>query len=148
MTVWDSGGSDTFDFSTLPVNPAGYHLRIGQGQASAVRGADLAESPLTMIAFGAVIENVVGSSSRDWMEGNPAQNRLTGMGGNDFLDGGGGADTALFRGNYADYAISRDLSGNTLTIRDTVPERDGQDMVKNCESLEFADRTVRSAGIR
>jgi hypothetical protein len=148
VTVWDSGGSDTFDFSALPVNPTGYDLRIGQGQASSLRGLNLAESPLTMIAFGAVIENVVGSSSSDLIEGNSAPNRLTGMGGNDSLGGGGGADTAVFRGNYADYTLTRAPSGTTLKVRDKVPGRDGLDTVTNCESLEFADRTVRSAGIR
>ena len=60
--------------------------------------------------------------------------------GNDTITGGGGADYAVFSGNYSDYTIS--ISGTTATVTDnnTADGDDGTDTA-NVEFLEFADLT-------
>ncbi|NVK42691.1 MAG: calcium-binding protein [Oceanospirillaceae bacterium] len=53
------------------------------------------------IAWGTVIENVIGSDFDDIIEGNTADNELKGGGGNDTLDGGAGSDR-LYGGTHND----------------------------------------------
>jgi hypothetical protein len=147
VTVWDSGGTDTFDFSALPAFASGYDLRLGQGRLSSQRGARVADAALTAVAFGAEIENLVGSSSTDWVEGTPKDNRISGLAGNDFIDGGSGSDTAIYRGQRRDYLATYDASRDCLRLRDTVASRDGEDLLKNCEIIEFSDESVLSTEI-
>ncbi len=111
LSVWDSGGTDTFDFSKLAFNPNGYHLDIREGNISTLKSAFNSESyqprdntkntsgliyyatPYgTSVAYGAQIENVIGTSSNDNIFGNSATNVLNGGAGNDYLDGGFGYD--------------------------------------------------------
>jgi Ca2+-binding RTX toxin-like protein len=66
---------------------------------------------------------------------------LTGLAGDDLLDGRDGDDTAVFRGNGADYAISSNGDGS-FTVRDSVAGRDGTDTVISIEHLQFADASL------
>ena len=90
------------------------------------------------IAEGTIIENVVGSAGDDEITGNTAGNTITGNAGNDVIDGGDGSDTAVFRGNIADYTIV-DNGDGTRTVTDSVAGRDGMDTLSNVENLRFAD---------
>lgn len=71
-----------------------------------------------------------------WSTGN---NRLEGRGGDDFLLGGGGTDTAVYRGALADYEIVFDTTTQTATVRDKQAGRDGLDTLFRIEKLQFAD---------
>src|SRR5437667_2546037 len=48
-------------------------------------------------------------------------------------------DTAILRGNFADYAISYDSVSHQYTLVDQAPERDGTDIVHGVENFAFAD---------
>jgi len=80
-----------------------------------------------------------------WFGNNPYESalklygdRISGGSGDDTIDGGGGTNTAIFNGNYADYLISS--SGGTTTVQATTGT-DGTDTLTNVRYLEFADLT-------
>ena len=60
---------------------------------------------------------------------------------NDTIDGGNGDDAVGFSGNRADYIVSYNQETNTYTITDTIPYRDGTDIIENVEQFLFADGT-------
>jgi serralysin len=86
--IFDSGGTDTLDYSGFSTNQminlnAETFSNVGPGVGN------------VSIARGVVIENAIGGSGNDTLLGNSASNVLTGNGGNDTLDGGAGADTMI-----------------------------------------------------
>jgi len=123
QTIWDGGGSDTLDFSALPANNV-YSLDMNQGKPLTAKsalgdlsyylqtsqvpvGSDLdelytTETFGTYIAFGADIENLVGSPGNDQVLGNELANSILGSAGNDTISGGRQSDT-LDGGEGNDY---------------------------------------------
>ena len=112
QTIWDSGGSDTLDFSALPANNV-YSLDMNQGKPLTAKSAlgdqsyylqlsqlspgvpdriYTTETFGTYIAFGANIENLVGSPGNDEIVGNELANSILGGAGNDTITGGRGSD--------------------------------------------------------
>ncbi|MBW4551818.1 MAG: M10 family metallopeptidase C-terminal domain-containing protein [Aphanocapsa sp. GSE-SYN-MK-11-07L] len=109
LTLWDSGGTDTFNFSGLgaggyyfDLNPGGWLTNTAtlnsqtytarsdtSGINNTVNGAG------TRIGFGVTVENAIGTASNDTLLGNDADNRFSSGGGNDYLVGGGGNDTLI-----------------------------------------------------
>jgi hypothetical protein len=91
------------------------------------------------IAFGTIIENVIGSAYSDIIRGNHVNNHLTGgagndvllgRGGDDILDGGTGFDTADYVGVRRQYvASSSSVSGNG----------EGTDTLTGIEQARFVD---------
>ncbi|SOD98089.1 Ig-like domain-containing protein [Caenispirillum bisanense] len=65
--------------------------------------------------------------------GSAGDDRITAGKDGDVLDGGGGTDTVVYRGAYADYTLS--LAGGTLTVQGL----DGKDKLTSIERVEFAD---------
>jgi Ca2+-binding RTX toxin-like protein len=174
LSVWDSGGTDTFDFSKLTFNSQGYRLNIGEGRISTVANAYNSASyhprdnskdtshltykttPYgTTVAYGARIENVIGTNSNDKIFGNSANNvlkggygndSLYGYGGNDTLDGGAGndslygsigndrlygqkgADTLI--GGSGNDVLDSDTLGGVDTIGDRLDGGSGNDTLK------------------
>jgi serralysin len=123
QTIWDSGGSDTLDFSALPANNVysldmnhgkpltaksalrdlGYYLQPSQLPQSVDRGSIYTTETFgTYIAFGANIENLVGSPGNDQAIGNELANSILGGAGNDTITGGPQSDT-LDGGESNDY---------------------------------------------
>ena len=99
-TVFDSGGTDTLDYSGFGSSQlinlnAEVFSNIGQGVGN------------VSIARGVLIENAIGGAGNDVLIGNWAANILTGNGGANTYIGGAGADT--FRGTIAN------LAGDTIT---------------------------------
>src|SRR5439155_401139 len=80
-----------------------------------------------------------GMDADDVLDGGDGDDTLFGGGGDDRLDGGSGMDTAILRGNFADYAISYDSVSHQYTLVDQAPERDGTDIVHGVENFAFAD---------
>jgi len=124
QTIWDGGGSDTLDFSALPANNV-YSLDMNQGKPLTAKSAlgDLGyylqtsqvavgssdvdriyttETFGTYIAFGAAIENLVGSPGNDQVLGNELANSILGSAGNDTISGGRQSDS-LEGGEGGDY---------------------------------------------
>ncbi len=99
-TLWDAGGADRIDFSTLLADTV-IDLRAasfetgpgGLGRPSltdtSVEARDVGGY---MIAYGTVIENAAAGSGDDLLTGNAAANALSGGPGDDTLSGGAGRD--------------------------------------------------------
>lgn len=85
MTVVDTGGIDTFDFSQTQANQK---IRMLPGKISDVLGY----TGNLIIVKGSVIEHAYGGGGNDLIVGNWRDNHLFGNGGNDRLIGGKGDD--------------------------------------------------------
>lgn len=148
-TIWDAGGVDTLDVSlfsrsvTLDLAPGAYSSLPGVVDAKDWKIA----VPLTYgkdnlaIAYGTTIENATGGSADDKLFGNNVDNQLKGGAGNDYLDGRGGLDTAVFSGVRASYNISIQ-SDDSVRVTDTRANKDGSDLLVNVERAQFADGKV------
>ena len=88
FTVFDTGGRDTLDFSTVRQTQT---IRLTENTLSSVGGYSLNMN----IARDTVIENAIGGRGRDLIVGNHVSNRLTGGNGDDTLRGGNGNDSLL-----------------------------------------------------
>jgi serralysin len=163
QTVWDGGGSDTYDFWNYTSNLS-IDLRPGQWTTlSFAQLADLNQGGPQMadgnianaLLFAddprSLIENAVGGSGNDRIVGNAANNKLVGgagsdvlrgEAGNDSIDGSGGFDTAEWQGVLADYQITRQVSGAIKVVHTN--GGDGTDLVTGVEQLSFGG-TVYSA---
>jgi len=117
-TIWDAGGHDVFDLSAATY---GVDIDLRQGEFSTV--ARWGHDNLA-IAFGTVIEDVIGSNFDDTIMGNEVANRLT---------GGGGQDIFAFAVNW----------GND-TITDFARGADRLDFTD--AGLGFADLDITSSG--
>ena len=105
MTIWDGGGTDTYDLSNYNGNldvdlaPGGV-VKFSQSQL-AYRGSGLYAKGNVYNAFqfngdsGSLIENANGGSGHDDMRGNAANNVLAGNAGDDTLYGASGNDRLL-----------------------------------------------------
>lgn len=91
------------------------------------------------IAYGVLIEQVVGSAFDDQITGNSANNTIQGGAGNDTLIGGDGTDTAVFSGAYSSYGFI--VANGTITVSGT----DGRDTLTGFERLQFGDGRVVDA---
>ncbi len=147
-TIWDAGGTDTFDLSNqtqaVKINlNAGAFSSVGLMNYELVNGFIESSPKLAVnniaIAYNVDIENVVGGSGNDNITGNDLANDLTGMAGNDILIGGGGVDTALYLGNKSDYQITTLTSGVQVTGFNT---NEGVDTLLGIERLQFLDQLV------
>ncbi|HEX2556242.1 MAG TPA: M10 family metallopeptidase [Microvirga sp.] len=165
QTVWDGGGSDTYDFSSYF---AGLAIDLQPGRWSTTSSAQLAYLGNSKYAVGNVanalqymsdarslIENAKGGSGADAVIGNTAANTLWGNGGNDklfglvgadvlvggtgddVLDGGEGSDTARFSGRSADYTWSPNPDGTW-----TLTGLEGTDTLIGIETLQFTDTAL------
>lgn len=110
------------------------------------------------------IPNVIGTGQADiiWggnhdndLRGGAGNDQLLGGGRNDTIDGGEGADTAIYRGNRADYTAVANSDGS-ITITDLRPDpvdpvnnvrSDGIDTIRNVESFVFDDGTISLADL-
>jgi serralysin len=108
FAVWDAGGNDTFDFSGFSENQV---IDLRQGFFSSV-GSLVGN---VAVAINTVIENAIGGSGSDRINGNSAANSIFGGLGNDSINGGDGMN--FLRGEEGDDTIVGgahfdDLHGN------------------------------------
>ena len=106
-TIWDGGGTDTYDLSAYTTN---LQIDLNPGSHSAFSSVQLANlgdnNGTTVFASGnsynallfdgdtrSLIENAIGGSGADTIQGNQAANTLTGNAGDDQLFGSTGNDT-------------------------------------------------------
>ena len=129
-TVWDGGGTDTFDASAIST---GVTIHLEEGGYSSI---GLSEH--IAIAYGAVIENAIGGSGNDFIYGNDADNVLTGGMGDDILIGGGGNDEAVFSDYYFNYQINED-AGSITVVHLPLLNNEGTDLLEGIERLSFLD---------
>lgn len=128
--IWDAGGSDTISNkggklgSMIDLRAAtleGEHAGGYVSQASGIAGG-------YTIAYGVVIENAIGGSGNDILQGNDADNVLEGGRGDDWLDGGAGSDTASYAS--ATQAVLVDL------VLGTSSGSDGSDLLVSIENIQ------------
>ncbi|MFC4174245.1 M10 family metallopeptidase C-terminal domain-containing protein [Microvirga sp. GCM10011540] len=102
MTIWDGGGTDTYDFSnysaglTLSLIPGAWSLASEDQRASLGDGHHARGNVYNSLQHGndsrSLIENAIGGAGQDAIVGNHANNALWGGGGNDTVSGGVGDD--------------------------------------------------------
>ncbi len=128
-TIWDGGGTDTYDFSrydsdlSIDLAPGGFSTTGQEPQLN--RAQEIARGDDAIYADGAVhnaflfkgsmrsiIENANGGRGDDTIAGNAAQNRIRGGAGDDDLFGGAN-DDALF-GARGDDVLTGGTGGDRL----------------------------------
>jgi Ca2+-binding RTX toxin-like protein len=82
-------------------------------------------------------EGLKGSKYGDVLVGDAKANTFEGGQGDDIIDGGAGADAAIYSGASKDYAWTHNTNGTW-----TVKGADGADTLLNVETLKFSDKTV------
>jgi hypothetical protein len=141
-TIWDGGGQDTFDFSDFALN---LFVDLAPGSYSDAPTIGWDASQNIGIAFGAIIENIIGGSGDDYLSGNSVDNSITGGAGNDnlfgregndLLYGGDGLDTAIYNFDRNDYTLT--LSSTSTTVAERLVF-DGTDTLFNIELLQFGE---------
>ncbi|TCK99870.1 serralysin [Shimia isoporae] len=88
FTIYDNGGNDTFDLSSSTFNN---RIDMNDETFSDLNGG----TKNLAIARGTIIENFIGGSGADTVQGNEAANNIAGGNGNDSLLAGMGNDTLL-----------------------------------------------------
>ena len=146
-TLWDAGGIDCLDVSGFQLNctidllPGSYSSLLFRSTTSDTR-IYTGENDLG-IAYGCMIENVVGGNGSDTITGNDLDNTITGNTGDDTIDGGEGIDTAVYSGNRNNYLISYNESNASYSIIDN-KNQDGSDTLKHIEYFQFGDGTLNA----
>lgn len=171
-TVWDGGGTDTYDFRQyttglkVELNPGAWTVTSSTQLARLTwNGTKLAAGNIAnALLYGndvrSMIENALGGSGSDVIKGNAAANslqgglgndRLYGSHGNDRLYGGSGNDKLYGQGGRdilsgssgADAFVFLYLSDSPTTSRDTITDfKRGQDHI----DLRTIDANAKIAG--
>ncbi len=123
-TIWDGGGTDTYDFS-LYAGGVSVDLSPGRWSVAAADQLAVLDVDAGIKAQGNVynaleyqgsaaslVENAIGGAGSDTLLGNAAANLLDGGGGNDSLAGGLGDDTLL--GGDGDDALAASAGQDSL----------------------------------
>jgi serralysin len=163
LTVWDGGGTDTYDFSNYA---GGLKVDLRPGEWTTTSAGQLArlKSDGSQLAVGnianallhqgdarALIENAIGGSGNNTMTGNDGINllkggagsdKLYGLGGNDILDGGLGADT-FYGGAGADIFDYNSTKDSLSSARDTI-----QDFLRGTDRIDLRsiDASTKTSG--
>lgn len=146
-SIWDGGGSDSYDLSNYSTNLV---INLNPGEWSLFSAAQLPELDRTAPGLHhppgnisnanlynndtrSLIENAIAGNGNDFLTGNSADNWFSGGLGNDTIDGAAGsADTALYAGSAGDYMIIDEGQG-----RFTIVGPDGSDRLIGVERLRF-----------
>jgi serralysin len=106
-TVWDGGGTDTYDLSAFSSDVSinltpGAWTTTSQAQLANLSGngqfmapGNIANAYMFNNNTASLIENAIGGSGNDTIIGNIANNTLIGNGGNDTINGGAGNDRLI-----------------------------------------------------
>ena len=160
QTVWDGGGTDTYDFSPY-ASSLKVDLRPGEWtttsttqlaklhyNGSKVATGNIANALLYNNDTRSLIENAIGGFGNDTLIGNQVANTLqggtgadtlTGGAGDDVLNGGVGSDTAVFSGERAHYSVTQLTDGSTRVVDHRTGASDGKDIVWGTEWFQFVD---------
>ena len=150
LTIWDGGGSDTYDFSNYKTGVT-VDLRPGQWSTastaqlawlkydgSQIADGNIANSLLYNGDLRSLIENAIGSSGNDVLIGNQANN---------VLDGGAGNDTVVFSGARSSYQVTQLSDGSISVVDLRSGSPDGSDTVWNVETFQFSDKQYTLADV-
>ncbi|MEY9590290.1 serralysin [Bradyrhizobium yuanmingense] len=166
-TVWDGGGTDTYDLSNYTTNLS---MNLNPGASSVFSSVQLAYLGNGHYASGNVynaylyngdarsyIDNATGGSGNDTIIGNAIANTLNGAGGNDTITGGAGndtinggtgTDTAVYSGSRAYYSVSYNSVTQTFSLVDLRSgSPDGTDTITGIENFQFNDGAISSSAL-
>jgi len=141
ITIWDSGGIDTLNFSSLGANAYGYRFDLNAGgwlsrltEFNAIGYNVNAGPPVsftsgtsyyanfsgTRLAYGVTIENLINSSSNDYIIANSTANVFSGYGlsnttGADIIEGANNLDF-LDLSAFTVANVTQTQSGNNLVL--------------------------------
>ncbi|TWC24746.1 Ca2+-binding RTX toxin-like protein [Pseudomonas sp. SJZ085] len=121
-TIWDAGGTDTIDASN---QAAAVRINLNEGQFSKI-GKTFLDSNFRdfneglAIAYGAKIENAVGSAFDDTLIGNSLGNVLSGLAGKDTMVGGAGNDVYVVDNLGDIVSETSTLASEIDTVRSSV----------------------------
>jgi serralysin len=150
LTIWDGGGTDTYDFSnyktgvTVDLRPGQWstastaQLALLKYDGSQIADGNIANSLLYNGDLRSLIENAIGSSANDVLIGNQANN---------VLDGGAGSDTVVFSGARSDYQVTQLSNGSISVVDLRSGSPDGSDTVLNVETFKFSDKQYTLADV-
>lgn len=85
----------------------------------------------------------LGRGADESLTGSANDDVFWGLEGNDSIDGGAGADVAVYADRYADVSIK--LSGKSVIVS---TKTEGVDTLTNIEALRFADQTVKVSSLQ
>ncbi len=160
LTLWDSGGTDTLNFSGLgsggyyfDLNPGGWLTNTAtlssqtyQARSDTSGNYYTANGAGTRVGFGVTIENAIGTASNDTLLGNDADNGLSSGGGNDYLTGAAGNDTLT--GSTGNSTLLGGVGSDvyyTQVMNDTITENanEGIDTVRSNTAYTLGDNLER-----
>jgi hypothetical protein len=134
--IWDSGGTDIFDFSDFTENCS---INLAPGGYSTIAFTEWTMTDNLGIAYGAIIENAIGGGGVDTIVGNSAANKLyggTGAGVKDTLTGNGGADI---------FVCSLSDATTNLALADIISDfTNGTDFI-GLEDRTFSDLSISNS---
>ncbi len=153
--LWDGGGIDTLDGSSL-TQAMHVYLEPGYWGYIGSKAALISAAGQVTVNFGSVMENLIGGSASDYLIGNAVANQITGGAGNDTMIGAAGNDTfigikgrdMIFGGEGSDVLqlSMTKVQAQVLKLRDNAfLIRDGEgDMaiVRDVEKINFSDQSV------
>ncbi|MCB2101944.1 MAG: M10 family metallopeptidase C-terminal domain-containing protein [Rhodobacterales bacterium] len=112
MALWDASGTDTLDLSGYG---SGQTLDITSGVFS-----NLSNVYNFVIAYGADIENIVGSAYNDTLTGNDLANVITAGAGDDVVNAGAGNDTVVAGSGAGNDSYDGGADNDTITYASTI----------------------------
>lgn len=137
MTIIDDGGMDTLDASNVSVSVS-IDLRPGKSSSIGMDTDGTSKFNNIAIAFGSLIENVMGSPYDDVIIGNSQNNLVTFMGGNDIVDGQGGVDTIRLWSKSTEFKVAKDTTTGYWNVA-AANNTSGSMELQNTERLFFSD---------
>jgi serralysin len=132
FTIFDSGGSDLLDLSTVS---ADQNVDLRQGTASDILGW----VGNMVIGLDSVIEDLFGGAGNDTLSGNSADNLLKGGAGNDTINGRAGTDTAVLEVDVSSVSVTETADG--IQISSAL----GVDLYSNIEFFEFTSGVLSAS---
>ena len=137
VVLMDDGGLDTLDIS--PTTSSAYiDLQPGRSSNVGLDAQGKSQFNNLSISTGSWIENLIATRFDDAVTANNLDNRITSMGGNDFIDGQGGRDTVVLPGRLADWVFERGDRPSVWFGANTTTRADSNQLT-SVERLTFSD---------
>lgn len=125
----------------------GLHTFIQSGGTNDLRdpfGTSIVNYIDTFANFDTTSSFVTGVGGNNRINGGGGADVLTGFGGDDTIRGGAGQDTAVYRGKAREYVIIENQDGSLTVRQSRGDKRDGTDRLYDIEKLKFSDREIET----
>jgi Ca2+-binding RTX toxin-like protein len=119
-------------------------LTLSGNKAKMGEGNEL-NNLLQEVENGTVANDFKGYDGNDTINGEGGNDMLEGGNGNDVLNGGDGKDLAIFNADFFQYKITPNADANQIIVEyigDIELFNEGEDILSDIETLQFADQTI------